>query len=142
MKLQRKFFVTAGLAGIGAAVGSIAGIAFTGVVFATSPQHSTQFAAELLRLGTQSGAVLGALLGPPTALTLLRRVPLSRLLLHGAVGASLGAIAGVAAGRLDSSPGYSLTLTLAMSVAGFGLAAGQLWWRYRERAARMVGAAG
>jgi hypothetical protein len=142
MRLQRKVFVTIGLAGIGAAVGTIAGVAFAGIAFATSSHRSAELAAEVFKLGTQSGAFCGAVLGPLTAFTILRRVPLGRFLWHGALGASLGAIAGIVAQRLDSAPGHSLALILAMSVGGFGLAATHLWWCFRERTARLVGASG
>jgi hypothetical protein len=93
--------VTLALAGLGAAAGaSIALVAHTILFFMylrtndLARELARGFGPELFRDVLLRGALLGALVGPPVAWTLLRRVPVGWAVLGVAAGALVGGLGG------------------------------------------------
>ena len=80
---------------------------------------------ELYGIAAIIGGICGLLVGPLAAFGLLRRVPLGRLFVGTALGATLGGILGIALPM-----GFGLGF-LWVAVGGFSVAVTHLAWRYR-----------
>lgn len=132
MNVTRRLTVGAGVVLASAAAGAAAGLIITGLMFLTDIGHARPALAwELVRLGTQTGALFGVLVGPPTILGLLRRVPLHRLVTETFVALTYGGIVGLALSMAFRQPRPIVPLVLSGSLAGFGFAVSRLWARYR-----------
>ena len=91
MALLRTLRVTVGLIIACAIVGGVCGlVALLPSVLHPAPDDLT--ASEVAPLVFGYGALLGALFGPPIALSTLRHVPLWRVLLEPALGTLIGAL--------------------------------------------------
>ena len=132
MGLIRRLQVVAGVVVASAAAGATAGLLVAGLVVATKLGHPRPFVIwELVKLGSQSGAAFGVLVGPPTIVGLLRRVPLHRLSTETFVSTVYGGALGFALSMAFQQPRPLVQLVLMGSIAGFGLAALRLWGRFR-----------
>jgi hypothetical protein len=133
MKPLRRLQVVAGVVVVSAAAGATAGLLVVGVILATKFGHARpDLVWEFVKLGAQSGAAFGVLLGPPTILGVLRRVPLYRLLTATFASATYGGVLGFALSMAIPQPRPLVPLVLMGSITGFGLAALRLWARFRE----------
>jgi hypothetical protein len=133
MNLSRRLQILAGIVAASAAAGAGIGLVVAGSMLLTRLGHvRPQLLWELVKLGSQTGVVFGALLGPPTILTFLRRVPLGRLTRDTLLGVTTGSIAGVALSFIFAQPRPAIPLILAGSVVGLGFATARLWARFRQ----------
>ncbi|HEY4216707.1 MAG TPA: hypothetical protein VGM67_06185 [Gemmatimonadaceae bacterium] len=132
MNLVRRAQVVAGVVVASAAAGASAGLLIAGCMIVTKLGH-TQPATiwELIKLGSQTGALFGVLLGPPMVLGLLRRVPLRRLATDAFIAATYGGVVGFALSMAFAQPRPTVSLIVAGGVAGFSIAALRLWRRGR-----------
>jgi hypothetical protein len=120
--------VTLALAAVGAVVGAAMGaLGWWGLSIAIRNPH----AIELIAPAAGFGAVLGFVLAPVAAWTLMRHVPLWRAILETAFGTAIGV--GVGLFLLRSRP-YAALWPLGFGVAGFLAAAIRL--RLTHRAPR------
>lgn len=144
MNILRRLQIIAGVIAASAAAGAGAGLLVAGVILATKlgdVRPTTVW--ELLKLGSQTGAALGVLLGPPAIFGLLRRVPLNRLARDAFFGATYGGVIGFLISTAFRQPRPAIALILSGSLAGLGLATARLWARFREaRNSSSVPAAG
>lgn len=123
MNLPRRLQVLGGVVVASAAAGATAGLLLAGLMLATKMGHARpSLAWELIKLGSQTGAVFGGILGPPAMFGLLRRVPLGRLALSTFLGTAYGGALGFSVSMAFAQPRPTILLTLLGSVAGFGLA--------------------
>jgi hypothetical protein len=114
----RVVVVTFGLMGLGAVAGALAGaLAVTAWLGITEGVKAGFDLAAWAAAGLVGGA-LGALLLPATGFTMLRYVPLGRVLSHTILATALGGVLGV-----QFLGGW----WLAGPLCGFGLATGRLW---------------
>lgn len=122
--IMRWVKVLALLAALAAAAGAITGVTVAGILglFSSGTRH---FALSVFAATASFGATVGLLIGPATALLLLRRVPLWRATVETAAGATLGFVASTA----TSFPFGWIPLTL----GGAALAALRLRMEYRHR---------
>jgi len=133
MNLTRRLQVTAGVLVASTAAGATAGLLVAGLMLATKVGHaSPSLIRELIALGSQSGALFGALLGPPVVLGLLRRVPIGRVVTSTVVSAAYGGAVGFALSLAFAEPRPTIPLILSGSIVGCGLAALHLWSRIRR----------
>ena len=115
---MRVVVVTLGLIGLGAGAGAVAGaLAVTAWLGITEGVKAAFDLAAWTVAGVVGGA-LGALLLPATGFTMLRHVPLGRVLGHTILGTAVGGVLGV-----QFLGGW----WLAGPLCGFGLATGRLW---------------
>lgn len=127
--------VTATLAGIGAAVGALLGmvaIAFVG--FLREGPTGALESQKLFPVAAFMGGSVGVLLGPLSAWTLMRHVPIWKAIVGTAVGTAMGFVVGSWLGRV-----FHVTLDWALygSVLGFLLAAVILRFRSPRAAAKV-----
>jgi hypothetical protein len=117
--------VTLILGGIGAVVGAVLGALLISVLFVIhGPVHQPRALVEPLGIATAFGAVLGSVLAPVAAWTLMRHVPLWRAILETALGTLLGVGFGLLVGaRLDRS--------ILLGLVGFAAAAIRLRLTHR-----------
>src|ERR1700712_5083185 len=109
MRLQHRISLALMVTSIGSVCGAAAGAAIATTILTVSRHPSLQLASELYAVGLQSGALLGAVLGPLSAFTILRRVPLGRLFWFTALSTVAGGLAAftlesVVAGRHHNIP--------------------------------------
>jgi hypothetical protein len=144
MNILRRLQVVAGVIAASAAAGAGAGLLVAGAILVTKLSHvRPTLVWELVQLGSQTGAAFGVLLGPPTILGLLRRVPLNRLARDILFGVTYGGVAGFALSLAFPQPRPAIPLILTGSLVGFSLAMLRLWARFREpRASASVPSAG
>jgi MFS family permease len=131
--VRRILAVTAGLAAAGAVVGGM-----LGGVLASLLELIDRFASwnpTVFLVGAEFGAIVGFVLAPIAAWTLMRRVPLWRAITETAIGTTVGAGIG-----LLLQPGFRIIALspLLLGVVGFAAAALRLRLFYRERASRSV----
>jgi len=133
----RVLAVTAGLAVAGAVTGAICGlVALTPLIISgwLRPPfgYNPVILSEIGAWAAAAGAALGALFGPLLAWSILRHVPLGRIILWAAVGTVVGSFAGWGLTASAISPGLPAIFgggLLGMVAAGIGL---------RRRAAKLV----
>jgi hypothetical protein len=131
MNIIRRLQVVTGVVVASAAAGATAGLVVAGVILATKAGHlHSNVVWEFLKLGSQSGAAFGVLLGPPTVLGLLRRVRLQRVITTTFLSATYGGVLGFALSMAFPQPRPLVSLVLMGSIAGFGLAALRLSRRF------------
>jgi hypothetical protein len=123
----RVVVVTLGLIGTGAVAGALAGALAVTAWLGITEGIKAGFDLAAWTVAGVVGGALGALLLPATGLTMLRHVPLGRVLGHTILATALGGILGV-----QFLGGW----WLAGPLCGFGLAAGRLWLLARR--ARVV----
>jgi hypothetical protein len=132
MNITRRLQILAGVVATCTAAGAGAGLLVAGVMLAMRLGHiHPALIWDLARLGTQTGAAFGAILGPPVVLGLLRRVPLHRVATEIFLGATYGGVCGLALSVGIAEPRPAIPLILTGAIAGFGVAAGRLWARHR-----------
>jgi hypothetical protein len=113
--------VTLGCIGAGAA----AGVLCVGILGLLSEgPRGLVVGVELYEFAAIIGGICGLLVGPLVAFGFLRRVPLGRLFLETALGATLGGLLGLALNM-------AFPALLWVAVGGFGVAVAHLAWRYR-----------
>jgi MFS family permease len=131
--VRRVLAVTTGLAATGAVVGGILGgllVSLLGLV-----NRPISWGAPLFVVGAEFGAVVGFVLAPIAAWTLMRRVPLWRAITDTAIGTTAGA--GV--GLLLQPEFRVLALSpVVLGVVGFAAAALRLRLFHRGAASRSV----
>lgn len=113
MRWKKIAQVTVGLMATGAVVGGMAG----GLVTLLWSATTGWFERGILMFGIVGGALLGTVLGPPTAWLLLRHVPLGRAVLL----PTLGTLVGGALAVLLSSADTPFSVMVG-GFAGFGVA--------------------
>ena len=137
MNLTRRGQIVAGVVVASAATGAAAGLIVAGLMLTTNLGHARpSLVWELVKLGSQSGAAVGALLGPPIILSVLRRVPIRRMGRDFLMATTYGGALGVASSMAFPQPRPVVSLVVAGSVAGLGIAALRLWAKFhgvRER---------
>jgi MFS family permease len=128
--VRRVAAVTAGLAAAGAVVGGALGGVLASLIglFATPVGWS----AEVFRAGVGFGAVVGFVLAPIAAWTLMRRVPLWRAITDTALGTTIGAGAGL---LLQPRFHFLILSPVILGVVGFAAAALRLRLFYRAASA-------
>lgn len=109
-RVSRVLGVTLGLAAAGAVVGAVCGVlALTPLVVShwlrPSPDYYFATFSDLAPWAAGAGAGLGLICGPALAWSLLRHVPLWRVVLWAAVGTVLGSLAAWAAAGASLAPG-------------------------------------
>jgi hypothetical protein len=145
MLFRRIAPVTAMLSAIGAVVGAVLGTLTTAaLILARFGPRPFNGAREVLLVGAGLGGLLGLILAPAAAWTLMRHVPIWRAVLETAVGTALG----VAVGHLAATdPGDAMLWPLPFALTGFAIAALRLRLTRRHaeqltpRAARTVSVA-
>lgn len=124
--MRRVVAITAGLAVAGAVVGGVLGGLLASLIglFAAPVEWSS----EVFLAGVEFGAVVGFVLAPIAAWTLMRRVPLWRAIAETALGTTIGAGVG-----LLLQPRFPLLILspVILGVVGFTLAALRLRLFYR-----------
>jgi hypothetical protein len=88
---------------------------------------------ELVKLGSQSGAGLGIVVGPPIVFGFLRRVPIRRIATDTLVGLLYGGICGYALSLPFAQPRPVVPLIVVGACAGFAAAALRLWALHRDK---------
>ena len=122
----RVTLVALGLVPAGAVAGALAGALGATLWVGATEGFAQAFSPGAWFVAGAVGGALGAVLLPLAGFTLLRRVPLGKVLLETILGTALGgAIGGV------MSPFGAGWFTGAL--AGFALSVGHLWWRSRRR---------
>jgi hypothetical protein len=133
MRIMRRLQLIAGVTVGSAVAGALAGLAVASLMLTLRVDHaSAAFIWELTKLGTQTGALAGVLLGPPVVFGLLRRVPLGRLAASNVLLAAFGGALGFAVSTAFQQPRPSIALILAGSVAGFSISSIRLWLKTRD----------
>ena len=131
--LQRIAAVTLALNAIGAVVGAgLGALALWGLSIAIGNPRSI----ELIGGATWFGAILGAVLAPVAAWTLMRHVPIWRAIVEPIVGTAIGVAAGLVLGPRF---GRAVLWPIGLGLAGFALAAIRLRLTHRS-ADRSAGA--
>jgi hypothetical protein len=122
--------ITLTLALIGAVVGCAMGaVAMWGWTMTMDAPDDRAF---FVRVAALIGGVLGFVLAPAAAWTLMRHVPIWRAIVETAFGTAIGTAAGVA---LDATLGpYQALAPAAFGVAGFAAAAVRLRLTHRPKA--------
>jgi hypothetical protein len=115
---MRVVAVTFGLIGMGAVAGALAGALAVTAWLGITEGLTAGFDLAAWTVAGGVGGALGALLLPATGFTMLRHVPLGRVLGHSILATAMGGILGV-----QFLGGW----WLAGPLCGFGLAAGRLW---------------
>jgi hypothetical protein len=97
MNLTRRLQLVAGVVLSSAAAGAAAGLVVASVMLSTRIGHvRPSLIWELIELGSQTGALVGVVVGSPVILAFLRRVPLRRVATNSFLGASYGGTIGFA----------------------------------------------
>jgi hypothetical protein len=123
-RVGRIVAVTAGLMGVGAAVGAACGAVAIGIVAVVEDGARVLLRdPELFAVGAAFGAMVGVVAAPLVAWVLLRSVPLGRAI----AGTALGTVAGAVAGDL------ALSIPGAIYGGFAGFAAAALWLHARSR---------
>lgn len=132
-RLARIIVVTLGLVGAGAGFGAAAAVlglgAVTAVLSLVGGRGDNLFFREAFVVAAETGAALGAVLGPAAGWLVLRSVPLGRAVAWTTLGTAVGAAAG-------SPLPHGALLGAA---TGFGGAC--LWLRHRARVASTTASA-
>lgn len=124
----RVVVVTLGLIGLGAVAGGVAGALGVAVWLGITEGLWAAFDTAAWTVAGVVGAACGAVLLPLAGFTVLRYVPLGRVLSHTVLATALGGIVGIQ---------FLGEWWLAGPLAGFGIAAGRLWLLARRaRAAK------
>jgi hypothetical protein len=132
MNLIRRVQILAGVAVASAAAGAAAGLVVAGLMLTTNLGHARpSLIWELIKLGSQTGAGVGVLLGPPIILSMLRRVPLRRVGTDFLAATTYGGTLGLALSMAFPQPRPVVSLVVAGSVAGLGIAAFRLRAKFR-----------
>ena len=122
----RVTLVALGLVPAGAVAGALAGALGATLWVAATEGFAHAFSPGAWFVAGAVGGGLGAVLLPLAGFTLLRRVPLGRVLLETILGTALGGAIGAV-----MSPFGGGWFTGAL--AGFALSVAHLWWRGRRR---------
>jgi hypothetical protein len=122
----RATLVALGLVPAGAIAGAVAGALGVSIWVAVTEGITHAFSLGAWLVAGAIGGMLGAALLPLAGFTVLRRVPLGRLLLETILGTALGGAIGavmspVGAGWFNGA------------LAGFALSVAHLWWKARRR---------
>jgi hypothetical protein len=129
--------VTVGLSVLGTVVGGILGaglVALVGVRIG-----DVRISGEVLYTGTVFGALIGCVLAPLAAWTLMRRVPIWRAIVETAIGTVAGTVIGLTFQPLRDTAWLSPSL---LGVGGFALAAIRLRLPRRARRSEITPRAG
>jgi len=97
VRLRRILAVTVGVVGAGAVVGALCGVVLASLALlltASINELMSRDTAVFLGLCATVGGVVGGITSPIVAWGLLRRVPLGRAIVWGAVGTMLGGVIG------------------------------------------------
>jgi hypothetical protein len=130
--LPRIAAITLTLALIGAAVGCALGaVAMWGLTMSMEAPDGRAF---FVRVAALFGGVLGFVLAPVAAWTLMRHVPIWRAIVETALGTAIGIVAGVALGA--TLVPYAVLGPAAFGVAGFAAAAVRLRLTHRGAGTR------
>jgi hypothetical protein len=133
MNPSRRIRLVAAILVASAAAGAGVGLVVVGSMLLLKVGHlRPQLLWELVKLGGQAGALFGVLLGPPTILGFLRRVPLGRLARDVLFGVTAGGVTGVALSLTFAEPRPAIPLIIAGSIAGLAIATSRLWARFRQ----------
>ena len=124
----RVTLVALGLVPAGAIAGAIAGALGAAVWIGVTEGLAHALSLGLWLVAGAVGALCGAVLLPLAGFTLLRRVPLGKVLLETILGTALGGAIGAVV-----SPYGAGWFTGAL--AGFALSVGHLWWKARRPSA-------
>ena len=139
LNAPRRLEVAAGVVVAGAAVGTLSGVLMASAMMTTRLGHVTpDFAGELIRLGSQTGAAAGVLIGAPVTFTLLRRAPLSHIATDVFLAATYGGLLGFASSFVFAQPRPTVALVFVGSCAGVVAAAARLWSRFRHVTAEPI----
>jgi hypothetical protein len=121
MLLRRIAAVTAILSAIGALVGAVLGmLTITALLLATGGRRLFDDASGVLTFAAGLGGLLGFILAPVAAWTLMRHVPIWRAVLETALGTALGAAVGY---LVATDRGDAMLWPLPFALAGFAVAA-------------------
>ena len=132
--VRRIIQVTAALSILGAVVGGILGGVLIALLPLGIPMADFRITGEPLYIGTLFGAVMGSVLAPIAAWTLMRRVPIWRAIADTAVGTLIGAMVGLIFQPRHDTAWLSPPL---LGVGGFALAAIRLRFSNRARRAQL-----
>jgi hypothetical protein len=132
MNILRRVQVVSGVVAATAAVGAVSGMIVASALLTMRIGHiRPSLLWELAALGSQTGAVVGVVLGAPLTLGLLRRVPLRRIAADVFASATYGGIVGYALSLGFAQPRPSVPLMLAGSCVGVAMASAQLCAKFR-----------
>ncbi|MEO7455797.1 MAG: hypothetical protein ABIY52_06000 [Gemmatimonadaceae bacterium] len=131
LDLRRVAVVAAALAGVGAVVGGVLGAVLVSMLTMSLDRMA-------LPVGAQFGAMVGFVLAPIAAFTLMRRVPIWRAIAETAAGTLIGAGAGFVLMPIYHQFIFS---EISLGIAGFALAALRLRFSGRGMATRASTAA-
>jgi hypothetical protein len=129
--------VTVGLSVLGTVVGGILGAGLVALVGVRIGDF--RISGEVLYTGTVFGALMGCVLAPLAAWTLMRRVPIRRAIAETAIGTVAGTVIGLTFQPLRDTAWLSPPL---LGVGGFALAAIRLRLSRRARRSEITPRAG
>ena len=133
MSIRRRILVVAGVVAASSAAGATAGVLVAASSLLTGLSHvNPAWLWETVKLGCQTGAAFGVLLGPPITFGLLRRIPIGRLASETFASIVYGGLIGSVASLAFAQPRPTVPLMLAGSCIGFGFAALRLWAKARN----------
>ena len=131
--MRRIAIITLGLALTGAVVGGVLGASSLWLATAIRGMTLRLNSAHVLLAGGEAGALMGTVLAPVAAFSLMRSVPLWRAIAEPALGTVLGALAGALLGPLWR-PG--LAWSIVGGLVGFFIAAVHLRIVFGARSSR------
>lgn len=133
MNLLRRLQVVAGVVVACAALGAVSGVLVASALLLFGiGDIQPQFLSEVLKLGSQTGASLGIVVGAPVTFALLRRAPLSRIAVDSVVATTYGGLVGFALSLAFAQPRPTVGFMLTGGCVGFGIAAARLWAEFRH----------
>jgi hypothetical protein len=122
----RATVVALGLVPAGALAGAVAGALGVSIWVALTEGIGHAFSLGAWLVAGSIGGLFGAALLPLAGFTVLRRVPLGRLLLETILGAAFGGAIGAVLSPFGAG-------WFNGALAGFALSVGHLWWKARRR---------
>jgi hypothetical protein len=133
MHILRRIQVAAGVVIASASVGAVSGVLVASTMLFVRFSHvHRELIVEVVKLGGQTGAALGIVLGVPITFALLRRVPLTRIAANMMLSATYGGILGFGLSLAFAQPRPTVGFMMAGGTLGAIVAAVRLWSSHRD----------